>query len=213
MPTNEPLQNFQVPALGDPPNVPKWIADLARDLIGISIPRYVSEAARDLAIPTPQDGQRCITGSVPNTREWMGQAGQWTELFPLYGAWQKIPVNSPWEGFGGDQWWVRKEGEWASTNNILIRRASGYSLTMTAGQTYPIASAPPASVLPVAGIRGPYVIVKVRGNVDTDGLLYWHEGAGQFHIIPSATVTLTGGSPSQYIAIGALRWLLKVPTV
>jgi hypothetical protein len=209
MPTNEPLQNFEIPSLGDSPDVPTWIANMVRDLIGIAVPRYVSEAARDLAIPTPEDGQRAITGTAPTTREWMGQGGQWVETFPLYGDWQTITPAPGWEGFSGDLWWVRREGEWAATNNILLRRVNGQNLTMSAGQSYTLSSAVPSNVLPVAGIRGPYAAVKVRGNVDTDGLFYWDGSA--FRVIPSVTVTLTGGSVSQYVAVDSRRWLLKVP--
>lgn len=211
MPTPDTVQGVSLPTFDDPPAVPNDLSLVWYAMIARGVPRFSGTAARDLAYPNPADGQMCITGSAPNIRSWMGQAGEWTETFPLYGAWQKITPAALWEGFGGDQWWVRQEGEWAATNNILLRRVSGQNLAMTAGQSYPVSSAVPASVLPPAEIRGPYVIVKIRGNVDTDGLFYWDSPSGMFRVIPSATVTLTGGSTSQYIAIGSQRWLLKVP--
>lgn len=219
MPTNEPLQNFQIPSLGDAPNVPKWLADLVRDLIGISIPRYVSEAARDLAIPTPQDGQRCITGAQPNTREWMGQGGQWTETFPLYGAWDAIPSAPLWEPFGVNSkentWWVRQEGEWGASNNILLRRTLGNNLAMVAGTSYPISGMPfPPSLLPAAGIYGPYVPAVISaGTARILGLIYWDAANGQFRIISSQAVTLTGGNQAYYVSVPAMRWLIKVPAL
>ncbi len=215
MPTPD-VQGISMPDYNDPPATPDDLRKLLREVMKRAVPRYINAAARDAEYPVPEDGQMCITGTAPTIRSWLGQGGKWTETFPMYGAWQKITPAPSWEGFGGDQWWVRQEGEWGATNNILLRRASGQSLTMTAGQIYGISStaagAMPANVIPVEGIRGPYVIVKIRGNVDTDGLLYWDAPSAQFRVIPSATVTLTGGSPSQYIAIGALRWLLKVPS-
>ncbi|MBE9924420.1 hypothetical protein G8C93_00750 [Cellulosimicrobium cellulans] len=215
MPAPDPTQGVPLPTYDDAPAIPDHLRALFEALMARAVPRFINTAARDAAYPAPADGQMCITGTAPTIRSWLGQGGQWTETFPLYGAWQKITPAPSWEGFGGDQWWVRQEGEWGATNNILLRRTAGQSLTMTAGQSYGISSTAaggmPANVLPVEGIRGPYVIVKIRGNVDTDGLLYWNATPAQFHVIPSATVTLTGGSTSQYVAIGALRWLLKVP--
>ncbi len=98
MPTNEPLQNFEIPALGDSPDVPTWIANIVRDLIGIAIPRYASTAARDLAIPTPADGQECVTGSGVNTVVWIGVSGAWRPLITgraLLEGWTPISSFGP----------------------------------------------------------------------------------------------------------------------
>lgn len=77
MATNEPLQNFLIATLGDAAQIPKWLAKAYDDLIRIGIPRYVSVAARDAAIPTPIDGQSAITGTGTTARWWIGLGGQW----------------------------------------------------------------------------------------------------------------------------------------
>ncbi|KON72609.1 hypothetical protein M768_13965 [Cellulosimicrobium cellulans F16] len=214
MPTPDTVQGVSLPTFDDPPAVPNDLSLVWYAMIARGVPRFSGTAARDLAYPNPADGQMCVTGSAPNIRSWIGQAGQWTETFPLYGAWTTIPAANLWEPFDGNSWWARQEGEWGATNNILLRRSSGNNLAMVAGTPVTISGSPfPSGLLPAAGIYGSYIpVVIVASTTQVLGLLYWDASLGAFRVRPSAAVTLTGGSTAHYIAIPALRWLLKVPS-
>lgn len=77
MTTNEPIQNLIIPTLAEAADVPKWIAKAYDDLLRRAIPRFVSQSALELAIPTPSDGQSAITGTGTTARWWVGLGGQW----------------------------------------------------------------------------------------------------------------------------------------
>lgn len=212
MPTPDTVQGVPLPTFDDPPAVPNDIAASWYALMSRAVPRFINTAARDAAYPNPVDGQMCITGSAPTTRAWMGQGGSWTETFPLYGAWTTLPSATGWEPFDGNSWWARQEGEWAATNNVLLRRTTGNNMTLNAGTLYNIGGAIPSQLLPANGIYGPYVpVVIAAGTTRVLGMLFWNSIAGSFYITAASTVTLTGGSGSHYIAVPALRWLLKAP--
>jgi hypothetical protein len=212
MPAPDPTQGVLLPTYDDPPAIPDHLRAAFEALMSRAVPRFINTAARDSQYPNPADGQMCITGTAPTIRAWMGQGGEWTETFPLYGPWTTLPPAPGWEPFDGNSWWARQEGEWAATNNVLLRRTNGNNMTLNAGTVYTIGGAIPSQLLPAAGIYGPYVpVVITASSTRVLGMLYWNTQSGVFFITSSATVTLTGGSGSHYIAVPSLRWLLKAP--
>lgn len=214
MPTTEPLQGGPLPAYPDQARIPTDLAAMLDFVLRRSNMRFASVGARDDRVPTPPDGMECFTGTGSALKKWIGQGGEWVESFALYGDWDTIDPAPGWGGLSSvyDDWWVRQEGEWGATNNVLLRPTTS-NLTLSAASGYRMSGNPPPGLAPAADTRGPYLSVSIRGNILTHGMLYWNNGEGSFWLIPDATVTITRLTTNQYIAIPAMRWLLQKPAL
>lgn len=77
---NEPIQGLPYPALtGAPPNVPADIKALADAVVGRTVMRFASIAARDAALPSPVDGMLCYVTS--DKAYYARSGGQWRLLW------------------------------------------------------------------------------------------------------------------------------------
>lgn len=73
-----PPFNWRVPVLGDVPNIPSDLTNLATDIgatVLKGIPIFANAAARDTAVPAPVDGQLCYL--TDRRRIEMRQAPHW----------------------------------------------------------------------------------------------------------------------------------------
>jgi hypothetical protein len=89
MPTNEPLQGFQLPTPDDPAAIPDDLARLTGDLISIATPRYATAAQRDAAFPSPTDGQHAWVAA--ENAVYVRSGGAWRPLWTGFVGWTTLP--------------------------------------------------------------------------------------------------------------------------
>lgn len=124
---------------------------------------------------------------------------------PAPGAWQDIAVAPSLRLSGAtDLWQVRAEGAMFAWSQALL--GAPVTLTLTGGTTYQVATLPPGFATSPTR-RGLVAQAMVVGDVVTTAVLSIAAGSTSVTITPAATVTLTGGSTTQYVVIEPGRWV------
>jgi microcystin-dependent protein len=124
---------------------------------------------------------------------------------PAPGSWQDITVAPSLRLSGAtDLWQVRREGAMYAWSQALLGAQA--TLTLTGGTTYQVATLPPAFATSPTR-RGLVAQAMVVGDVVTTAVLSIPAGSTSVTITPAATVTLTGGSTTQYVVIEPGRWV------
>ncbi len=77
----EPVQAGPYPEPGDPPDGPNQMAAIVQWAVSRVVARFASEAARDLAITTPTEGQLAVTGSGATQVLWIRHGSDWVEVW------------------------------------------------------------------------------------------------------------------------------------
>lgn len=77
MTSPDTIQGVELPNYDDPPAIPDDLRVVFYALMSRAVPRFSNTAARDMAYPSPTDGQMCTTGSGSTLRMWVGIAGEW----------------------------------------------------------------------------------------------------------------------------------------
>lgn len=132
-------QNWTVPDLADPSNIPADLELLAETIENQVVMRFASTAARDAAIVSPAEGMVCVT--TDTTTMWLYNGSAWRVLDEPPQAWTPTVTQSAGVTVTVTRAWsMRSLGGWRAVAQLEITSSGTASNAIVLSTPYTMES-------------------------------------------------------------------------